>query len=101
MLSFSGSLRVFVAVEDEAGLLSVLSRVLQRYHYRVLTAGSAAEALRVWDKHAGQVDVLLTDMIMPGEWTGNDLVNELRKRKPEQFDGNHRWAPAKGLKNRF
>ena len=72
-----------LVVEDELGLLKVLSRVLQRYHYRVLVATSATEALRVWDEHAGKVDVLLTDMIMPGPMTGNDLVNELRKRKPE------------------
>jgi DNA-binding NtrC family response regulator len=39
--------------------------------------------LRVWDEHAGNVDVLLTDMIMPGRLTGDDLINELRKRKPE------------------
>jgi PAS domain S-box-containing protein len=72
-----------LVVEDEAGLLAVLSRVLERYHYRVLVAGSAAEALRVWDDHDGAVDVLLTDNIMPGHLTGNDLVNELRKRKPD------------------
>jgi PAS domain S-box-containing protein len=72
-----------LAVEDEPGLLSMLSNLLQQFHYRVLTADSAAEALRVWDQHAGKVDVLLTDMIMPGRLTGNDLVNELRKRKPD------------------
>ena len=72
-----------LVVEDEVGLLKVLTRVLQRYHYRVLAATSGPEALRVWDEHEGQVDLLLTDMIMPGQMTGNDLVNELKKRKPE------------------
>jgi signal transduction histidine kinase/FixJ family two-component response regulator len=70
-------------VEDEVGLLKVLTRVLQRYHYRVLAATSGPEALRVWDEHEGQVDLLLTDMIMPGQMTGDDLVIELKKRKPE------------------
>ncbi|MDR3377914.1 MAG: response regulator [Verrucomicrobiae bacterium] len=71
-----------LVVEDELGLLSVVSRGLQQYQYRVLAAGSAADALRVWDEHEGRVDVLLTDMVMPGSMSGNDLVNELRQRKP-------------------
>jgi CheY-like chemotaxis protein len=71
-----------LVVEDELGLLSVVSRGLQQFQYRVLAAGSAADALRVWDEHEGQVDVLLTDMVMPGPMSGNDLVNELRQRKP-------------------
>jgi DNA-binding NtrC family response regulator len=36
----------------------------------------------VWDEHRGQIDLVLTDMIMPGRMTGSDLVNELKKRKP-------------------
>jgi DNA-binding NtrC family response regulator len=38
--------------------------------------------LRVWDESNGQVDLLLTDMIMPGGMTGSDLAAELKKRKP-------------------
>jgi DNA-binding NtrC family response regulator len=40
------------------------------------------DALRVWDEQEGRIDLLLTDLIMPGRMTGADLVNELRKRKP-------------------
>jgi len=80
--SVGGGRETILIVEDEVGLLNVLSSVLQRYHYRVLTAVSAAEALRVWDEHRGQIDLLLTDIIMPGPITGNDLVTELKKRKP-------------------
>jgi CheY-like chemotaxis protein len=57
--------------------------VLERYHYRILTASSGADALRVWDQHQGRIDLLLTDMIMPGGVTGSDLAAELKKRKPE------------------
>jgi DNA-binding NtrC family response regulator len=38
--------------------------------------------LRVWDECNGQVDLLLTDMIMPGGMTGTDLAAELIRRKP-------------------
>lgn len=42
-----------------------------------------AEALQVWDQHQGRVDLLLTDMIMPGGMTGKDLAEQLRRLKPE------------------
>jgi hypothetical protein len=47
-----------------------------------LIASSGVEALRVWDECNGQVDLLLTDMIMPGGMTGTDLGAELKRRKP-------------------
>jgi len=78
----SGGKETILIVEDEVSVLKLLCSVLQSYQYRVLIAVSAAEALRVWDAHDGKVDLLLTDMIMPGRMTGSDLVNELKKRKP-------------------
>jgi CheY-like chemotaxis protein len=77
-----GGMETILVVEDELSLLKVLSRVLQRYHYRVLIAASGAEALEVWDEHNGQIDLLLTDIVMPGQMTGQELVKELKKRKP-------------------
>jgi DNA-binding NtrC family response regulator len=55
---------------------------LERCYYRVLVATSATEALRVWEEQRGQIDLLLTDVVMPGRMTGNELVNELKRRKP-------------------
>ena len=78
-----GGKETIMVVEDEESLLKVLCRVLQSYHYTVLSATNATDALRVWDEKEGKVDLLLTDMIMPGRLTGNDLVNELKKRKPD------------------
>jgi signal transduction histidine kinase/FixJ family two-component response regulator len=77
-----GGTETILAVEDEVSLLILLRRVLERYHYHVLVATSAAEALKVWEEHAGRIDLLLTDVIMPGRMTGNDLVKELKKRQP-------------------
>jgi two-component system cell cycle sensor histidine kinase/response regulator CckA len=71
-----------LVVEDEIGLLELIQNVLQGYNYRVLTASSGAEALQVWDKHQGQIDLLLTDIVMPGGMRGSDLAAELKKRKP-------------------
>jgi CheY-like chemotaxis protein len=77
-----GGKETILVVEDDVSLLKVLCSVLQTYQYRVLVAVSAAEALRVWDTNEGKIDLVLTDMIMPGRMTGRDLVKELRKRKP-------------------
>ena len=79
----NGGEETILVVEDEASLLELVRSILQRYHYRVLTASSGAEALRVWDEHKGRIDLLLTDIIMPGGIIGNDLAAELKKRKSE------------------
>jgi CheY-like chemotaxis protein len=70
-------------VEDENDLLELMREVLQQYQYRVLTASSGVEALRIWDEQKGQIDLLLTDMIMPGGMTGDELAAELKRRKPD------------------
>ena len=80
--SVRGGKETILLVEDEIGLLELVRDILQQYHYRVLIAPSGAEALRIWDKCNGQVDLLLTDMVMPGGMTGGELATELKKRKP-------------------
>jgi len=77
-----GGRETILLTEDEPDLLRLTQEVLEQYHYRVLPAASGAEALQVWDKHNGQVDLLLTDMIMPGGMTGDQLAAELKRRKP-------------------
>jgi len=77
-----GGKETILLVEDEIGLLELAREILQQYQYRVLIASSGVEALLVWDESNGQVDLLLTDMIMPGGMTGTDLAAELKRRKP-------------------
>ena len=77
-----GGKETILLVEDEIGLLELVRDILQQYHYHVLIASSGAEALRIWDGSNGQVDLLFTDMVMPGGMTGGDLAAELKKRKP-------------------
>jgi two-component system, cell cycle sensor histidine kinase and response regulator CckA len=49
----------------------------------VLEASTGIEALKVWENHAGKIDLLLTDMVMPEGMTGRELAEELKTRKPE------------------
>lgn len=77
-----GGQETILLVEDEKELLELMREVLQQYHYRILTASSGTEALLVWEEHNGRIDLLITDMIMPGGMTGDELAAELKRRKP-------------------
>jgi CheY-like chemotaxis protein len=78
-----GGNETILLVEDEPVLRELARVILQDYDYKVLEASSGVDALRVWDEHQGQIDLLLTDMVMPEGMTGRDLAAELKSRKPE------------------
>lgn len=65
-------------VEDEEALRRLAAQVLQRNGYQVLQAGSGPEALDVWRHHAGTIDLLLTDMVMPGGMGGRELAERIK-----------------------
>jgi len=67
-------------VEDEETLANLARRVLLKQGYRVLTASSGAAAREVAAEHPG-IDLLLTDVVMPG-MSGRDLADELQRRFP-------------------
>jgi len=70
-------------VEDDAVLREFVREVLIQHNYCVVEAASGAEALRTWDEIKGEVDLLLTDMVMPNGVSGWDLANQLRKRRAD------------------
>ncbi len=77
-----GGRETILVVEDEPVLRELVREVLQRYGYRILDAGTGAESLEIWDKHAHEIDLLLTDMKMPEGISGPDLAKRLsRDRK--------------------
>jgi CheY-like chemotaxis protein len=68
-------------VEDE-GLVRTLAReILESDGHEVLVAGDSQEAFDVSDLHEGSIDVLLTDLVLPG-MSGIDLSRAIRKRRP-------------------
>ena len=79
---YDGTETILIA-EDETALLELMSLALGRYHYHILTASSGTEALKIWEQHQGQIDLLLTDVVMPGGMTGRELAEELKKKKPD------------------
>jgi CheY-like chemotaxis protein len=70
-----------LVVEDEKGVRTITRLLLEHFGYRVLEAGSGPEALKVWQTAAAEVDLLLTDMIMPQEMNGRKLAEKLRGQK--------------------
>ncbi|MGB8061589.1 MAG: response regulator [Candidatus Sulfotelmatobacter sp.] len=68
-------------VEDEAFVRDVTREILQSAGYRVLTAGDGATAKRLYDEFGPEVDLLLTDMTLPGE-NGGELAARMRRQNP-------------------
>jgi response regulator RpfG family c-di-GMP phosphodiesterase len=66
-------------VDDEARILSALQRALRREGWRILTAGTVAEALRCLDEEP--VDAVLTDHKMP-RMSGLDVLEAAARRRP-------------------
>ena len=75
-----GSETVLV-VEDEAAILRLNKRLLERRGYRVLAASDPLVALRMASEYAGIIHVLLTDVVMP-TMNGRDLATALRASRP-------------------
>jgi two-component system, cell cycle sensor histidine kinase and response regulator CckA len=70
-------------VEDDPAVRAVSRASLERYGYRVLEAGSAPAALEVWAREGDRVELLLTDLVMPGGTTGRQLAELLLARAPD------------------
>ena len=66
-------------VEDEEGVRKLASLVLQTHGYKVLVASDGNEAIRQAEQHGGQIDLLFTDVVMPG-MGGRELANILMTR---------------------
>ena len=69
--------------EDESSLREMVQEVLRLQGYRVLTAASGPAALEVWHREERRIDLLLTDIVMPGGMMGTDVAAELRRANPE------------------
>jgi two-component system cell cycle sensor histidine kinase/response regulator CckA len=71
-----------LVVEDEVSLLQLCRRVLEQLGYSVLTASTPQEGLRLAAEHQGEIDLLLTDVVMPG-MSGRQLQEILAATSPE------------------
>jgi PAS domain S-box-containing protein len=65
-----------LVVEDEDAVRRLTCRILTREGYTVLEAPDGPRALDTWDEHPGEIDLLLTDVVMPG-MSGKELAERL------------------------
>jgi two-component system cell cycle sensor histidine kinase/response regulator CckA len=77
-----GGSETLLVVEDEAAVRTLVASALGKAGYRVLIASSAEEALKIADGREGEIDLLLTDAMMPGQ-SGIDLARALISRRPD------------------
>jgi CheY-like chemotaxis protein len=68
-------------VDDEVALRKVAGRILQDLGYRVTTATNGKEAIETYAKQAGQIDLVLLDMVMP-VMNGEETIRKLRELDP-------------------
>jgi two-component system, cell cycle sensor histidine kinase and response regulator CckA len=71
---------VLVAEDDEA-VRATMVRILRGQGYTVITASSGSEAIRVADRHEGEIDLLVTDVVMPGA-NGIEVARRVRMGRP-------------------
>ena len=82
-LPVQGGNETILVVEDEPSVRILACSILTQYGYHVLEAGSGAEGLLIWEKHAAKIDLLLTDVVMPGGITGGELAEHLWTKKSD------------------
>jgi len=79
--SYSGD-ETILLVEDDSGVRHLLARILRDRGYTVIEACDAEDALRIFDRQGAEIDLALTDVMMPG-MSGLDLARILRAKRAD------------------
>src|SRR5262252_3848196 len=89
-------------VDDEPALRTVIAIMLRRAGYRVIEAASGEEALALFEQHAGEIRIVISDILMPG-MHGPDLVQRLLNVQPDLcvlFVSGYAWSLPSALMQR-
>jgi two-component system, cell cycle sensor histidine kinase and response regulator CckA len=73
--------QTIMVVEDESVVLELITNILKTNGYEVVTARNGAEALLVAGSREGNIDLVLTDIVMPG-MSGGEMVQQLLEMQP-------------------
>ncbi len=72
-----GGDETILVVEDEPALRELVQEILEKKGYRVLEASTGVQALKIWEEHKNDIDLLLTDMMMPEGVSGRELAERV------------------------
>lgn len=78
----TGGNETILLVEDEAAILEVTQMMLKKIGYRVLPADKPHKAIKLAEAHIGEIDLLMTDVIMP-EMNGSNLAKQITSFYPD------------------
>jgi signal transduction histidine kinase/CheY-like chemotaxis protein/HAMP domain-containing protein len=81
--STAGGTETILIVEDEPILREMARDILSGYGYRIFEASSGREALNTWQHKPNEIDLLLTDMVMPEGVSGAELAKQMRIHHPQ------------------
>ncbi len=81
--SAPGGTETILIVEDESVLREMARDILSGCGYRIFEASSGKEALGAWHQNSNEIDLLLTDMVMPEGISGADLARQLLLNHPD------------------
>jgi signal transduction histidine kinase/CheY-like chemotaxis protein len=70
-------------VEDEEGIRRAIGSLLVRYGYQIYTAVSGQSALQIWRQHHQSIQLIVTDVVMPGGVNGQTLFDQMRADKSD------------------
>jgi len=79
--SAPNSPRTVIVVEDEGPIRTIITLALETKGYRLVVAADGAEGIQLAQQHAGPIDLVITDVLLPGI-SGSDVVRELLKSWP-------------------
>lgn len=77
-----GGSETILLVEDDPAVQMLTQSILKRHGYQVIAASNGQEALSLWALHQHQIELLFTDLVMPGGYSGHQLAKRILAEKP-------------------
>ena len=73
---------MIIVVDDEPDILQYIREILRHVHYEVITATSGDQAWTLFEEHQPEIDMVLTDVVMPGSIDGLELAAKIHQVDP-------------------
>ena len=73
---------MIIVVDDEPDILHYIREILRRANYEVITATSGDQAWSLFEEHQPEVEIVLTDVVMPGSIDGLELAAKIHQVDP-------------------